>query len=325
MMLPTSLLVLGASIVGLSLGQTVQDNWLSPLKNDIWYTGQTYTISWTGDLHQAFSYYCPACDTSNVDLWITGTSSNFYLIKSGVNVETDKSIDWTVPITFDAGIWVFRFIPAGTKWQSGGEEISSYSFYTRVIPTTTSSSITSSTTTLMTSTTTLITSTTTLMTSTTTSMTSTTTSMAVSTMNSVTTTSPTSPTATTSHPATTSQTHSGNLSTGAKAGIGIGAAVGAIVVFALGFFLAKSQQRNKAAEKGGAHSQALSQQHLSQYPRYGQPAGCADQLSSWGGGHSPQSLPWSQQGSDYGNSYQKPEPAEMGNHEPRMAELPAKK
>ncbi|KAI0151787.1 hypothetical protein GGR57DRAFT_513742 [Xylariaceae sp. FL1272] len=255
-MLSTSSLVLLASIAGTALCQTVQDDWLSPSTNEIWYTRQTNTITWDSDLQTWFDYYCPACDTSNVDLWITGTSENFYLIQcsspfltrrgavayngdvAAVNVQTDKSFHWKIPDT---------------------------------------------------------------------SMFTSTTSMSSETSPSMTTTettSSTSPAATTSSPATTAHSH-GGLSTGAKAGIGVGAEVGAVVLFALGFLLAKKQQQNKAAAAGGGYSQASTQPYPPQHPPYTQSAAYADQTPSWSAGHSPQ--PWnSQGGSGYGNAFMRP-------------------
>ncbi|KAI1269233.1 hypothetical protein F5Y18DRAFT_179395 [Xylariaceae sp. FL1019] len=281
-MLLTRLLVFVTWIAVSALCQTVQDDWFTPKNGDIWYTGQTYTISWDSGLQDNFAYYCPACDTSNVDLWITGTTKNYYRIKSGVDVQTDLSIDWTIPDTWEADTWVFRFTSSGTRWQSGGEEISGNVFSISVTPTTASSSTSSTVSSIpgtVASYTSIIgpISSTTISSSTTTG---TTTSISATTMSSAT---------PTSSPETTSD-HQDGLSTGAKAGIGVGAAVGGIILFALGFLLAKRQRKNKAAAAGRAYPQA------------------------WDG----------QGGAGYGNAYQYTGPAEMWNNE-HVAELPDRK
>ncbi|KAI1109761.1 hypothetical protein F5Y14DRAFT_431347 [Nemania sp. NC0429] len=140
--------LLALSIAGFpGVKGTVQDDWPSPAKYSTWYTRQTYLIRWDTNLQNSFGTYCPSCDTSNVDLWITPASlevDDFYRIASAVNVQTTTSYEWTVPDSFTAGTWVFRFIPAGTQWINGGEEISSRIFYTELSATESSSSALSS-------------------------------------------------------------------------------------------------------------------------------------------------------------------------------------
>lgn len=87
-----SLLLLALSIAGLSRVQRpIQDDWPSPPKGSIWYTGQTYLIRWDADLQDGFQQNCPSCDTSNVDLWITPSSSatdSFYRLACQSDVLT---------------------------------------------------------------------------------------------------------------------------------------------------------------------------------------------------------------------------------------------
>jgi hypothetical protein len=58
------------------------------------------------------------------------------------------------------------------------------------------------------------------------------------------------PTATASTAAPTNNGNSGGLSTGAKAGIGVGAAIGGLLLLALGFFIARKTAKNNNAAGG---------------------------------------------------------------------------
>ncbi|RDW81683.1 uncharacterized protein DSM5745_05240 [Aspergillus mulundensis] len=210
---------------------TVQDLWNSPQYPDYttnYTAGTTIEISWQHALATQFQFFCESCDITNVDLWVTGSSYTRKL-EAGVNVNESTSYEWTINLD-DADVeasteWTFRFLPADVSWGDNQEEISSAKF--NLLPKSDSSS--SSTTT-----------------STSTSTTSTSTAASTSTSTSTTTTtSPTAdPTSTTPENATdsdgtTSESNSNNdgLSTGAKAGIGVGVSAGFIILAALAFLL----------------------------------------------------------------------------------------
>ncbi|KAI1266896.1 hypothetical protein F5Y18DRAFT_351642 [Xylariaceae sp. FL1019] len=275
------------SVACLSLGSYVQDDWLSPQASESWYTGETYTVAWDSDLQSWFGDYCPACDTQNVDLWLTGSGSNYYLVKAGINVESTTSCPYTVPDGFETDKFVFRFIPSGVKWQNGGEEISGALFYIRVSPTTTSSSE-SSTASPSTSTiedspaSTTEGSTTTIDTASSTSpavaagsSSSPTESASASASESASPTSSTTSASTadsTGAPTSTSSDSTTGLSIGAKAGVGVGAAAGVIALIVLSFLFARRQRQSKAAPPPTAYAPASpsTPQSPPQYHQYNQ-------------------------------------------------------
>ncbi|KAL3447686.1 hypothetical protein BJX65DRAFT_307747 [Aspergillus insuetus] len=195
---------------------TVQDLWIFPKAPD--YTSEltvntTIQIRWHEELQAVFEQFCTLCDTTNVDLWVTGSQYSEG-IGAGIDVTSTFAYSWKVDLT-EAIVnaspdWSFRFLPSGAIWNgTGGQEISSAQFSIIVPPE-------SSTTTTRTSTTTTSTSTTTTATKT---------------------PSPTqSPTPT--------PESDGGLSTGAKAGIGIGAGVGALLLIGLIIFIWRRANQN---------------------------------------------------------------------------------
>ncbi|KAL4802981.1 hypothetical protein BDV18DRAFT_48109 [Aspergillus unguis] len=215
---------------------TVQDLWNSPVYPDYttnYTAGTTIVISWQHALAGQFAAFCPDCDITNVDLWITGSSYTRKL-EAGVDVNTTTSYTWKINLDNDdveaSTDWTFRFLPADSSWGSDDEEISSAKFNLEPSDDDTSSSTTSSTTTTSTST-------------------STSTTTSTSTPDATTSTSAT-PTAdpVTGDNTTEKPNDDDGLSSGAKAGIGVGVGAGAIILAVLAFFL---WRRLKAAPKAG--------------------------------------------------------------------------
>ncbi|KAI1081982.1 hypothetical protein F5B20DRAFT_578755 [Whalleya microplaca] len=202
----------------LVLGDTVQDDWIfpkNPDKTSILTAGTSYSIGWTSNLQSWFSSYCQKCDPSNVDLWTTGGSKALkHRITTGINITSSFSYRWTVTIPSSdlatSNIWNLCFVASGDAMD--GDNIASPLFI--VDPTTSTNSVTSTTTSISSG-------------------------MAMSTTHS-------DPTAdTTSVPGTPTSSSSlaptdppsPGLSTGAKAGIGVGAGLGGIVLVVFGWFL----------------------------------------------------------------------------------------
>ena len=64
--------------------QTVQDDWTAPAAPD----GSTplqnsakFTLLWKSTLQNNFRTYCPSCDPSKLDLWITNFNGTQYKTK----------------------------------------------------------------------------------------------------------------------------------------------------------------------------------------------------------------------------------------------------
>ncbi|KAI1145037.1 hypothetical protein F4825DRAFT_277535 [Nemania diffusa] len=223
------------------VADSVQGDWVFPQEPNyasVVQLNQLYTIQWTPNLAGWFSQYCPDCNTSSVDLWVTSSGNNDaqeYKIASSLDVSTSLSVTWTASIpTSDLSAsrtWVFRFVPSGETPSSTSEQISSSIFTIDDPNAASSSSVPSSSSTTSTSTTPASTN----------SMTTTTTSAAAGT-----------DTMTTATPQPSSE-----LSTGAKAGIGVGAGLGGIALIALGWFLARLPRRggsNNTPIIGGAET-----------------------------------------------------------------------
>ncbi|KAL4863549.1 hypothetical protein BDV12DRAFT_206392 [Aspergillus spectabilis] len=206
-------------LVQLAGAITVQDLWVFPrapdFSSDIT-TGTTIQIRWQQELTNVFSTYCTQCDTTDVDLWLTGSNYDSKLKgtngvcrgSGGINVQTTLSYSWTVnlnaSIIKSSPDWSVRFLPSGSVWNgTGGQEVTSPQFNILAPPQTSSTTSPTSTTTTGT-----------------------------------TTASSTSATATSPWPAVTSATANNNnsLSSGAKAGVSVGAAVGGIFIIALFIF-----------------------------------------------------------------------------------------
>ncbi|KAL3483487.1 hypothetical protein BJX62DRAFT_244845 [Aspergillus germanicus] len=216
----TLLLPLLLPLLPLATAQgTVQDLWIFPKAPD--YTSEltvntTIQIRWHEELQAVFEQFCTLCDTTNVDLWVTGSQYS-EAVGAAIDVTSTFAYSWKVDLT-EAIVnaspdWSFRFLPSGAIWNgTGGQEISSAQFSIIVPPE--SSTTTTSTTTTSTST------------STTTTATKT-----------------PSPTPT----PTPSPDGDSGLSTGAKAGIGIGVALGALLLIGLIIFLWRRANRNAEA------------------------------------------------------------------------------
>ncbi|KAL4872274.1 hypothetical protein BDV12DRAFT_183219 [Aspergillus spectabilis] len=184
---------------------TVQDLWDSPEYPDYttnYTAGTTVEISWQPALATQFQFFCEDCDITNVDLWVTGTSYTRKL-ESGVNVNTTTSYEWEINISdedVEASLeWTFRFLPADVSWADNDQEISSAKFNLNPRPNTPTPSPTPSPTTTSTG-------------------------------------GPADPTA--PQPADPNTPSEGDsLSTGAKAGIGVGVSAGGLIIIALAFLL----------------------------------------------------------------------------------------
>ncbi|KAI3339487.1 hypothetical protein F4824DRAFT_498175 [Ustulina deusta] len=209
--------------------ETVQDDW------------------WTSALQSWFHYYCPDCNPTSVDLWVTSPSDQQqHKIASGVDVTSTLSIAWTatVPTTelSDSRAWVLRFVPSGEDPSSIDQEISSSVFIITNPDAASSSStpVSSPTTGGTPPASTNPTMTTSAATSTEMMITSATVTTEAMTTNAAASTKTTTSAAVSTETTTTPQSSSG-LSTGARADIGVGTGVGAIVLFALGWCLARHQ------------------------------------------------------------------------------------
>lgn len=105
------------------------------------------------------------------------------------------------------------------------------------------------------------------------------------------------------------KTSSGGLSTGAKAGIGVGAAVGALLVFGLGFFIAKSlgwRKKLRASASTPAQHQGTAPESYDQPVPY-------NNLSSQ----------WSPHDSQYGIGGNRTGASLDNNNRQEMREMPA--
>jgi len=117
----------GLTIFGLlAKAQTVQDDWVAPaLPDDITdiFIGTTYTIQWDSNLYTWFPQFAPAANSSNCNLWVTGSSVNSSyqsLIQSNVDVQETTSVDWVVDISpsqlHNTTLYTFRFLPLGASY-----------------------------------------------------------------------------------------------------------------------------------------------------------------------------------------------------------------
>ncbi|KAF2134080.1 hypothetical protein P153DRAFT_330882 [Dothidotthia symphoricarpi CBS 119687] len=98
--------------------QTVQDDWTAPAAPDgstPLQSGTKFTLLWKSGLQNSFESYCPLCDTTKLDLWITNFNGTKYTSKigRGIDLTTTSSYDWNVNIASNAfsekDFWVFRF------------------------------------------------------------------------------------------------------------------------------------------------------------------------------------------------------------------------
>ncbi|KAI0548241.1 hypothetical protein F4679DRAFT_551733 [Xylaria curta] len=214
------------------VADSVQGDWVFPKTPNyatILQLGKEYKIQWVPGLASWFQYYCADCDTTAVDLWATG-SENFnheHKIASSVNVNSTLSVNWTATFLAselsDSPTWVLRFVPKGKDPASTTQQISSSIF---VITNLDSASSSSS-----------------LLSSSPPPSSSSTSAPFSSSPTSSTPQASTSPTMTSSavsgtETTTPPQSNSG-LSTGAKVGIGVGSAVGAIALFTLGWIFSR--------------------------------------------------------------------------------------
>ncbi|KAF2971906.1 hypothetical protein GQX73_g1744 [Xylaria multiplex] len=244
------------------------------------------------------------CDSTNVDMWLTGASNaHYYIIETGINIETTLSYIWTVPDTQLEDSYVFRFIPSGVKWESGGQEISSNIFGIEAHPNLSSSVANSSPTTTTT--------TTTPSSNTPTSNTPTGAKMPSDSITSTATTheattesmSPTVPTNTSEPAGDSSGSSRDSLSTGAAAGIGVGATFGGLALVALGFCLAWRWRRDLATVAPNTEMTPQSQ------PR--EPARYEQEPPVHPNGGPTQQSQWDQHVSGYNGSNRDPEVAEL--------------
>lgn len=194
------------------------------------------------------------------------------IIKAGVSVETATSYEWTIPDSFTADSWVFRFIPAGTLWVNGGEEISSHIFNIELNATPSTSSTPSSSSSSAPSASPTPSSSVTPSSSPTTPSNSSTPSSSLTPSSSPTQSSSSTPSSSISAAITTAQSsdaaptsttstgttavstsppvqgQGGGLSPGAKGGIAAGAILGAFLLVGLGYFLARRHHRRPFSE-----------------------------------------------------------------------------
>ncbi|KAI1743155.1 hypothetical protein F4680DRAFT_368787 [Xylaria scruposa] len=215
--------------------QTVQDDWVFPQLPDHSTTlepDQSYTLKWTSNLQNWFPYFCKQCNATRVDLWVVAVDvDTLHKIASDVDVTSTLSLEWTATVPAleleNAKIWSFQFVPKDVVPAQGAEQISSPQFNlgktSGVLSTSSTSSPSSSSTS------------TTIPASMTTS-----TSTTPSNTGSGTTTSMPSPTNTSE----SLRNATSGLSPGGKAGIGVGVSVGGLVLFALGWFLARHYKRS---------------------------------------------------------------------------------
>ncbi|KAI0968651.1 hypothetical protein F4678DRAFT_195243 [Xylaria arbuscula] len=250
------------------VADSVQGDWVFPQTPDyssILQLGREYKIQWVPGLASWFQYYCADCDTTAVDLWATGSSNFNHEHKiacelsttpnksldiriltarsASVNVNSTLSVNWTATFPAselsDSPTWVLRFVSKGMDPASTTEQISSSIFVINDPDSASSSSSSSSS------------------------------SSAPFSSSSTSSTPPasTSPTMTasavTGTETTTPPQSNSELSTGAKAGIGVGSAVGAIALFTLGWILARRYgSKGDAPASGGTGVHAKTPQEM---------------------------------------------------------------
>lgn len=246
--LPATLLLMILATAQVA-AQTVQDLWTFPRGPDLSTTinvGSKITIGWTKDLPRRFSDNCPGCLPTSANLYITsyGISGQLpfkHKIASKIDVTSDLSVDWTVSLPENevscqgCGAWAFRFMA-----DDSNGDVSSSVF--SVKPARPGSNSDTSTTTTPTSTTIS------QSTANTSNPQTTNTPVAVAPI-------PTSQPASNTNPGSTPADNntnnnqpvpSGGMSTAAKAGAGVGGALGAILLVLLGWFLSGWYKRRKS-------------------------------------------------------------------------------
>ncbi|EXJ70046.1 uncharacterized protein A1O5_07119 [Cladophialophora psammophila CBS 110553] len=207
--------------------------------------GDFYLLSWESDLTNDFALYAPSADANSVDLWITDYNLHIYshLIAARQNLNVITSLSWRVEVPsdelLDTNQWVFRWLPQGVNYSETSEQVSSPGFLlqnlTEAATATTSSSNSTATPTVITSS------------GSSTSVTETHTSSGTS---GVTTSRVGAGGANSATTTPDSSTVSHGLSTGAKAGIAIGAIIGAAFLLGVGWVLAR-KIRNKNGDGTG--------------------------------------------------------------------------
>jgi hypothetical protein len=66
--------------------QTVQDAWTAPAAPDgstPLQSGTKFTLLWKSELQNSFKLYCPSCNVTKLDLWITNFNGTKYTSKIG--------------------------------------------------------------------------------------------------------------------------------------------------------------------------------------------------------------------------------------------------
>ncbi|ETN45917.1 uncharacterized protein HMPREF1541_00098 [Cyphellophora europaea CBS 101466] len=215
-------------------GITVQDDWVLPARPDkaeYFLNGDKITIEWTSDLWTWFFDYAPDVDPTACDLWVTGWELHQYenKIAPRVNVQARTSIDWVIdipPAELNATEWwVFRFAALGASTTLEGLQVSSPGFGVREKqqppPPTSSTEQSSSTTTA--------------------SATPSSVSISEATEAGSTGESSTGE----SRDSISSSSDGDGLSTGAKAGIGIGATVAGLSLLAAGWLFGRKKRGGK--------------------------------------------------------------------------------
>ncbi|RVX73124.1 hypothetical protein B0A52_02251 [Exophiala mesophila] len=220
------------------LGGTVQDLWISPAPPDFSTNltiGEFFTIRWDSSLADSLSIYAPSADPTSVDLWITDYNLHIYSkrIAARQSIRAVTTISWLVEVAENELLatnrWVFRWLPQGVAYSDTAEQLSSPGFFIQNLTAPSSTTYSSSTSTL--------------------SSTSTQPYSSTSEAETVTTTSAGSSGSTASSAPPSDVTLSvegssgGSLSTGAKAGIAIGAVAGAALLLGIGWFIARKSAR----------------------------------------------------------------------------------
>ncbi|KAJ1322885.1 cell wall integrity and stress response component [Microdochium nivale] len=223
--------------------QTVQDLWTFPKGPDvstIINVNQKVKIGWTADLAKRFSDNCPGCLPTAANLYITsyGISGQLpfkHQIASKVDVTSDLSIEWTVSLPETevscqgCGSWVFRFMADG----SAGDVSSAVFLVKPARPGSSPDTTTAATSSAAQSTT----------------STSTPPTNVPIVAAPIPTSQPPSSSSSTAPPSNSDAAPPPpGMSAAAKAGMGVGVAAGAILLFLLGWFLASWYKRRRAAE-----------------------------------------------------------------------------
>ncbi|CRG87128.1 hypothetical protein PISL3812_04143 [Talaromyces islandicus] len=235
-----STILMIASFPHLVAAETAQNHWKVPNGNQADFS-QTFTngeilpIAWNGWNSEWTDDFLDGTTVAN--LWVTSYNYKSYQytqeLTKGVDISEDGSYTWTINVNAtslgNTAEYVLRFMRPYDTYNSTGLQLSSRGFIILPAKATTTSSATSITT-----------------------ISSQTTVTASHTSTSIMTnppTSPPAPTTTTPATATTSTSQPSGLSSGAKAGIGIGSTVGGIAILGiLGFaFRRRFMQKPPAA------------------------------------------------------------------------------